>query len=206
MGKVKVLLFVALCSLPALVVGAGFDWVRTINDNEMLRGEFEQKRYVKALSRPLATSGTFVAAPEKGLRWTTLQPIESYQILGADGSIYDGDLGQSLDVNVTVVTSVLMDVVVGDIERLRQVFSVIVEHDESSTDTPAAVILTPLDDSMKTFVRSVELSWTADRQFVERVIMVDGNGNRTEVVFSDLRFATASSEQLGQWFPETPRD
>lgn len=61
----------------------------TLQDGQVLRGHFEQKRYLSGLANPVRSSGVFTLVAGKGLIWTTTKPFATTTIMTEDGLIQD---------------------------------------------------------------------------------------------------------------------
>ena len=65
----------ALCLAILLLVAAPLRaQTVTLQDGQVLRGQFEQKRYLSGLANPVRSSGVFTLVAGRGLIWTTTKP------------------------------------------------------------------------------------------------------------------------------------
>lgn len=61
----------------------------TLNEGQVLRGQFEQKRYLSGLDRPVRSSGVFTLVAGRGLIWTTRRPFATTTIMTEAGLVQD---------------------------------------------------------------------------------------------------------------------
>lgn len=63
-----------------------------LQQTPILRAAFKQEKRIKALRRPLVSSGSFLFANDQGVYWHTLQPFETLFII-SDAGIYQKSEG-----------------------------------------------------------------------------------------------------------------
>ena len=64
---------------------ATFDTVcANLAEKPIVKGNFEQEKYLSRLNRSLTSSGNFIIATKKGMVWETLKPFPSTMIMGKD--------------------------------------------------------------------------------------------------------------------------
>ena len=56
-----------------------------IQEGQILRGQFEQERYLKDFQAPLKSTGRFLLAPGKGLIWVTEAPFAITTVMSPSG-------------------------------------------------------------------------------------------------------------------------
>lgn len=61
----------------------------TLQDGQVLRGQFEQKRYLNGLANPVRSSGVFTLVAGRGLIWTTTKPFATTTIMTEAGLVQD---------------------------------------------------------------------------------------------------------------------
>ncbi|TCR64029.1 hypothetical protein EV560_107115 [Bosea sp. BK604] len=61
----------------------------TLQDGQLLRGQFEQKRYLNGLNNPVRSSGVFTLVAGRGLIWTTKKPFATTTIMTEAGLVQD---------------------------------------------------------------------------------------------------------------------
>ena len=58
-------------------------------DGQVLRGQFEQKRYLSGLANPVRSSGSFTLVAGRGLIWTTTKPFPTTTVMTEAGLVQD---------------------------------------------------------------------------------------------------------------------
>lgn len=61
----------------------------TLQEGQLLRGQFEQKRYLNGLNNPVRSSGVFTLVAGRGLIWTTKKPFATTTIMTEAGLVQD---------------------------------------------------------------------------------------------------------------------
>lgn len=84
-------LFAAALLCFALLVSARPASAQTVTlaDGQILRGQFEQKRYLSGLANPVRSSGTFTLVAGRGLIWTTTKPFPTTTVMTEAGLVQD---------------------------------------------------------------------------------------------------------------------
>jgi len=144
-------------------------------------GTLTQKKYIDVLPQPLLSDGEFDYAQHRGLKWTTLRPIDSLLVLDDQGirQNVDGETAWEIDARqpaAVTITRVMAGLLASDWQVLQQYFEISgrVNADSWQLD------LLPTDAGMQSIVTS--LAVTGDK-FVETMIMHEANGDRTEITF-----------------------
>lgn len=60
-----------------------------LEEGQVLRGQFEQKRYLSGLANPVRSSGVFTLVAGRGLIWTTTKPFATTTVMTEAGLIQD---------------------------------------------------------------------------------------------------------------------
>lgn len=156
-----------------------------------VRAEFVQVRHSALLRRPLESSGT-VRLTRTLSRWDTKEPSPSTTLVGGgivklhypDQKLLEVyDLGEQLG---QLGASPL-----ADFEELDAHFSIALhadQDDDRSGDERVAVFrLTPRSEQVAEFVSEVRLDIGLDRALVRRAVIVDRDGERTEISFREVK-------------------
>jgi hypothetical protein len=59
----------------------------TLASNEVLRGRFAQQRFLQGFDKPLASSGSFILAPGRGVVWRNETPFSVMTVMGPGGLV-----------------------------------------------------------------------------------------------------------------------
>ena len=148
-----------------------------LHQADHIEGTFLQKRFISVLSVPLESSGLFTFGKESGVAWHTLEPIESLLQIDLQHGVLAGATADQLQqvTSSQVVADIFLGVLSGELERLAGLFSV--------TELPAEdgwrLQLTPHTSQLADQIASILVSGD---EFVETVVLQEGNGDRTEIV------------------------
>ena len=197
----------ALCGVlwPAALLAASpgaEDLAATIRSRlgrpEVVRGEFEQKKYIQALAKPLISRGDFVVARERGVLWRTRTPFAQTVRLTRAGIVLEqgGETSVRLSAErepaVRAATGVLFALWAGDFDRLREHFELSGRVERESW----SVALRPIGAMPAQLFQSVRME---GGNHIRAVDLLERNGDRTEIRFSRVRTEeplTAEEEAL----------
>ncbi len=144
----------------------------------VIRAQFLQQKYIKALTRPLIARGTFLFARSIGVYWKTLTPFPSAIVLTPkklvekdpkSGKTTASAGSKSL---LRTLAHIFISIISVDIEQLQKMFVLHV------TGTPQSwtLGLLPKRREIKRFIGYVLLQGT---QTIQRVQIVESNGDST---------------------------
>lgn len=151
---------------------------------ELLRGRFEQRKQVTGFRNPMRSRGHFVLARGRGVVWQTEQPFASTLVVTPERiTVTAGASTRRIDAAqepaLRAINRLLFDLLAGDIARLQADF----ELQSVALDGERWHLrLRPKAGAFATVFDAVELEGA--RQ-VERVLLVERNGDRTDIGFSD---------------------
>jgi outer membrane lipoprotein-sorting protein len=180
------------------VLGAGGDLPAQVKaqlgEVNLVRGAFEQQKQVKGFKRPLISTGDFLVAKGRGVKWHTLKPFESVLTVRKDDiSSKQGEtevfhLDASKEPTVRVINSVLFALLAGDVEVLRTHFEV------QGEVKPAGwtLELTPKTKGLAQVLARITL--TGDR-FVRHLELAEGSGDTTTITVTAAADGPPLSEQ-----------
>jgi hypothetical protein len=162
-----------------------------------LSGEFIQSRSLVGLARPLVSSGEFLLAREFGVHWHTRTPFESDMVLTESGMTLrdspESGPGAATRVDaqeqpaLRVVLNILMAMFTLDVRGLEESFELYGLAAEDGEAGRWQVGLKPRQAVLQSVFRAVVI---AGARHVERIELVDGNGDRTEIAFAGIRVRT----------------
>jgi hypothetical protein len=99
-------------------------------ENPIIKGNFEQEKYLSRFSRSLMSSGNFIITVEQGMVWETLLPFPSTMVLGRDFIMQSRPDGRSSVISAqgnetfTQMADVLSAIFSGQSQRLLENFEV----------------------------------------------------------------------------------
>lgn len=158
---------------------------RLLTHAPLICGGFTQSKSLKALTRPLVSSGRVVFAAGNGVLWQVTAPFPARALIRADALIrWDEDgqpkrtgFGQSP--RFRALSDVFLAVFAGDTDRLAETFEVSV----SVGPTAWRFDLKPRDEA---FARQISGISVSGAQFVEELRFAEGRGDRTTILFRAL--------------------
>lgn len=152
--------------------------------SQALRGNFQQKKFLSGVPKPLASEGEFVFARDRGIWWHTQKPFDSEFVLTRDG-IYQRDAGAT-PIHLTAQQQPALRIV-------ADIFLALFSLD-----------LGPLTGNFDAFGRPAGKGWmlglaphpgalggvlknviVRGRHRVERIELEDAHGDRTELTLRD---------------------
>jgi hypothetical protein len=153
---------------------------------EQLCGRFEQTKQLAGMKKPLASSGRFCVVAGKGVLWRTLKPFPNTLRLSRDEIVQlQGDrvamrMEASREPTVRMINGVLFSLLSGDLGQLDTLFDV----DGTAGDGAWKVALKARNPALARAIGAISLEGGA---YVRTIHMVEDSGDRTDIVFSDIR-------------------
>ncbi|MEO8062546.1 MAG: outer membrane lipoprotein carrier protein LolA [Pseudomonadota bacterium] len=155
-----------------------------------VRGKFVQRRYLADLAQPLQSSGQFLFAREAGIEWHTELPFDSQFLLAESGITQRDDGGVTLTIKASeqpalaVVSRVFFALFALDIGALSHDFELYGE----ARGAGWVLGLKPRAEALGSVFRQAIVSGGAT---VERVVLEDGNGDRSEIILTGVSYDPA---------------
>ncbi len=180
------LLLAALLGAPAHAAAPVAKIQAMLAKPEQLCGRFEQSKQLAGMKKPLASSGRFCVVAGKGVLWRTLKPFANTLRLSRDEIVQlQGDrvamrMEASREPTVRMINGVLFSLLSGDLGQLDTLFEV----DGAATDGAWKVALKARNPALARAIGAISLEGGA---YVRTIHMVEDSGDRTDIVFSDIR-------------------
>ena len=155
-----------------------------------VRGKFVQRRYLADLARPLESSGKFLFARDAGIEWHTELPFDSQFLMAESGITQRDEGGVTLSIKASeqpalaVVSRVFFALFALDLDALSHDFELYGEPRGSGW----VLGLKPRAGALGSVFRQAIVSGDAS---VERVVLEDGNGDRSEIVLQGVQYDPA---------------
>jgi hypothetical protein len=155
-----------------------------------VRGKFVQRRYLADLARPLESSGRFLFARDAGIEWHTELPFDSQFLMAESGITQRDEGGVTLNIKASeqpalaVVSRVFFALFALDLDALSHDFELYGEPRGSGW----VLGLKPRAEALGSVFRQAIVSGGAS---VERVVLEDGNGDRSEIVLQGVQYDPA---------------
>jgi Outer membrane lipoprotein carrier protein LolA len=163
-----------------------------LRNAKLMRGTFTYRKFLVERPQPLTSHGDFAFARELGVDWHTRQPFDSDLVLTPSGLTQRDEgrttLQQSASAQpaVKVVARIFLALLSLDVASLQSSF------DLSGVQQGAQwqVGLRPKVTALAGAFREAVLSGGAQ---VDKLVMWDANGDRSEISFGDLKYSAAIS-------------
>ncbi len=161
------------------------DLEKQLSAHRTVQGDVQQKRYLRSLAQPLLSQGKFVMQADKGLLWQTLTPIASTIRITPEGMMQKDAAGnwqplQQQGAGGKSQIRLFMDLLSGNTRALSGQF----EQSLQGTADQWTLTLTPSSSMLKQIFRQITI---AGGQTVNQVTLNETQGDRSEILFSDLR-------------------
>jgi outer membrane lipoprotein-sorting protein len=183
-----------ILAIAALVFGAGVAQAAApvaqiqamLAKPEQLCGRFDQTKRLAGMKKPLLSSGRFCVVAGKGVLWRTLKPfpntlrLKRNVIVHLQGERVAMRLDASQEPTVRMINGVLFSLLGGDLAQLNSLFEV----DGSVSGDAWKVALKARNAALARAVGAIALEGGA---YVRSIQMVEESGDRTEIVFSDIK-------------------
>ncbi|TAK59773.1 outer membrane lipoprotein carrier protein LolA [Methylobacter sp.] len=139
------------------------------------QGDFYQQKYLKALHKPLISSGTFTYHQSKGVIWKTLTPVVSLLLVN-ESRLLTGQGEQAVPAAFGKVFKAMLG---ADLAALTDGFSV------TGTDqkTSWQLELTPKEEMLKKIISTMMLSGDTELRHLE---IREAGGNITRISFDNI--------------------
>ncbi|MDQ0143111.1 outer membrane lipoprotein carrier protein LolA [Cupriavidus necator] len=151
-------------------------------DAPVIRGRFEQQRQLAGFAQALVSRGDFVLARDRGLAWTTREPIVSSLLVtpaqllvrGADGQVQQR-LAADAQPAMRVVGESMIAVLRGDLSALSGRFAI---DARLAGKDGWSMTLTPTDGGIRRAFARIEL---AGDRFVRSIRLEEAGGDATRI-------------------------
>src|SRR5262245_55207769 len=184
------LLFAALMSPPALTAPA--IEVTPLAEGQVLRGRFEQLRFLQGFQAPLKSSGTFFLAPGLGLIWKTEAPFALTTVMSPAGLVQEVGGRETMRMPsaripfMSKLYAMLGGALTGDWEGLSSAFTITRKVEGKSW----RLKLEPIQaDDPGMPIRAIDLHGS---RFLEDVDVIKVNGDRDRLVFLNQKLEAAA--------------
>jgi hypothetical protein len=176
---------------PATFAAPAID-VTPLTEGQILRGRFEQQRFLQGFQAPLKSSGTFVLSPGLGLIWKTEKPFALTTIMSPAGLVQEVGGRETMRMPsaripfMSKLYAMLGGALTGDWDALSNAFNITRKGEGKSwrlrlepkrADDPAMPI------------RAMDLHGS---RFLEDVDVIKPNGDHDRIVFLKQKLESAA--------------
>lgn len=195
MIRLLILLLALVVAAPAVappMLAAPAIEVTPLAQGQVLRGRFEQLRFLQGFQAPLKSSGTFFLAPGLGLIWKTEAPFALTTVMSPAGLVQEVGGRETMRMPsaripfMSKLYAMLGGALTGDWEGLSSAFTVTRKVDGKGW----RLKLEPINaDDPGMPIRTIDLHGS---RFLEDVDVIKLNGDRDRLVFLNQKLETAS--------------
>lgn len=195
MIRVLILLLGLVAAAPMMappVLAAPAIEVTPLAEGQVLRGRFEQLRFLQGFQAPLKSSGTFFLAPGLGLIWKTETPFALTTVMSPAGLVQEVSGRETMRMPsaripfMSKLYDMLGGALTGDWEGLSSAFTITRKVEGKGW----RLKLDPINaDDPGMPIRTINLHGS---RFLEDVDLIKPNGDRDRLVFLNQKLETAS--------------
>src|SRR5262245_60012972 len=177
--------------VPALLAAPAIE-VTPMAQGQVLRGRFEQSRFLQGFQAPLKSSGTFVLSPGLGLIWRTESPFALTTIMSPAGLVQEVAGRETMRMPsaripfMSKLYAMLGGALTGDWAALSNAFNIT----RKAEGRGWRLMLEPKRaDDPAIPIRAMELHGS---RFLEDVDVIKPNGDHDRIVFLNQKLESAS--------------
>ena len=143
-----------------------------------IEGRFKQLKKLSFFPEPIISEGRYAYQRDVGLQWITESPVYSELLFSDDGLLINGRSQSHGDEVNRIIANIFLGLFDGSITRLKAYFS----FRQLDLDSGWLCQLTPMSQSISTYVKSIELSGFDS---VEVIRVLEANGNHTQITLHE---------------------
>lgn len=152
-----------------------------IPEVNILRGNFEQTRYLKGFQKPLKSEGRFLVSKADGVVWQGVKPFPSMILVRNSGAIVNLDQKKNPVTARTkkpnaAMSKIMLAMLSGDQAEMAKYFNI----QRSESNGVWTLQLQPKGGMARVFSR-VEVKGS---RYIQKVVMEEKSGDKTELEFS----------------------
>ena len=162
-----------------------------LREGQLLRGRFEQERYLEGFQTPLKSSGTFLLVPGRGLVWRSEVPFAVTTVIGPAGLMQEVRGRETTRIPaaklpfMSKLYAMLSGTMTGDWSSLASAFKLVRTPDARGWNLQ----LTPLNaDDPNLPILSIR---ARGGRLLAEIELVKPHGDRDRLVFLDQKVETA---------------
>lgn len=166
-------IFVVICVILSQIWAFSIDDLSSIK-RDNIKGDFVQSKRLRGFKNALVSYGSFSIINNE-LFWDTTKPVISHIKITSDG-IFSLQNGEWVQTSQNYDRGLFLSIIKLDFEKLKDSFDF-----ETSGDIYAWQLVLLPKGLLKNIFRKIEIS---GGKFVNRVVLVESNGDFTENIFS----------------------
>ena len=211
MGKIKlsILLLTFLFTPSSLLAQADQTKLKDaisqkLKTNDLVTGQFIQKKALKGFPRPITSTGNFFYWRNQGLYWETNKPF-SQGITFMPKDVLHWKNGKQenskkkTDSTQKHISKILLAIFNGDLTRLERFFKTQWESEKTNWK----IELTPANNAVKETLQAITLS---GNDYIDSLEIINTNGDSTHISFQEVAPLNAPPHEKCAFFlKECPR-
>lgn len=173
--------------------------IQKLNSVTVIHGNFEQQKRLQGLDYPLASSGQFIFWKGKGLYLASSKPFFNASTITPDNIIHwqengTGSISEEQSGLVQrEISRTLLAFFSADVKLIEERFTTQWQFDGNDWQ----LLLTPRHDMVRKQMRSAELH---GENYIESLRIVGGNGDVTQLNFTDINSSDSPTPEQCRWF------
>ncbi len=184
MRKISILILSVslLTAFPAL---AGD--LETINKKllkpEFLQAAFTQNKFLKILTMPLVSNGTFWISQKNGVVWLMEKPAHSQIVITPTRVSFSDNQTQKTAKSMEYVGKILQGLLSGDLAKINEQFNITIKNTGDANNN-WLVELEPKSLLLRKGIQSISMTGNI---YIDQLILHEATGDRTEINFHDIQ-------------------
>ena len=160
---------------------------------EILCGQFNQQKTLVGLKSALNSNGRFCVHREKGIVWRTLKPFPNIlRVTENEITQWQGDkVTMRMDAKrepvIQMINNVLFSLMAGDFSQLEKIFQINAKIRANEWQVDLKV----RDSGLRHAIEEISLNGGA---YVRNISIHEANGDKTQIVFSDIQTDNATKD------------
>ena len=164
-----------------------------------LAAEFKQEKRLRVFKQPVVSQGLLVFARPDGLRWEITGPFRSLLVVsGRKAGKFEYTEGRRRALKIEAAEKGILSVM----DQIRGWFAGKFDtqgdvYDMEVFDAPApSIVLRPRHEALRKSVQEIDVTLAPDLATVAVVTLIENQGDRTEMRFTELRRDAAFPQEL----------
>ncbi len=157
---------------------------KNMSQVKSISGTFLQKKNIKILAKPLLSKGTLYYLSPDSIRWEYTEPVKSILLVNK-GNVKRFIFKEGVFVEDSSVRLEAVRIVVGQItEWFAGKFNN--NRDFKADITDGKVVLTPHNESIKSFIKKVVITFSKNEGVISAIEIIEVQGAATYLEFNDI--------------------
>lgn len=159
---------------------------------EFLQAAFTQNKFLKILTTPLVSSGTFWISQKHGVVWQMEKPMHSQVVITPKGARFSDSQAQKTAKSMEYVGKILQGLLSGDLQKINEQFTITVKEN-GNIDKNWQIELEPKSLLLRKGILSISMT---GNQHIERLVLHEATGDKTEIHFHDIQSLKALPPEI----------